>query len=81
MRPIILAGQPMWLSTSAVGRAVGDGRARIGFPAPVIAGLAVYAAVVSLLDRRFLPGARSQVLRMLGSAGSAAYRAAAPYQR
>jgi O-antigen/teichoic acid export membrane protein len=72
VRPVIFAAPGMWLAAWSVGRAIGDDHALIGFPAAVIAGLAVYGAVISLFDRRLLPRAGSQVLRTLGRAATAA---------
>ena len=72
VRPSALAGPPMWLATWAVAHALPKHDAAIAFPAAVVAGLAVYAAVISLVDRRLLPSAGSQALRMLGRARAAA---------
>ena len=70
LRPILLAGAPMWLSAWAIGQVLGAGQPVVGLVAAAIVGLAVYLAVISVFDRQFLPGAGSQVLRMVGRAAS-----------
>jgi PST family polysaccharide transporter len=70
VRPVILAGPAMWLASRGVGELIGDQHALVGFPAAVIAGLGVYAAVISLFDRDLLPRAGSQVLRTFGRAAT-----------
>jgi PST family polysaccharide transporter len=64
--PLVLAGPAMWLAAWAVGRAIGDDHALIGFPSAALAGLVAYGAVISLFDRRLLPRAGVQVLRTVG---------------
>jgi len=70
VRPVILAGPAMWLASRVVGELIGDQHPLVGFPAAVIAGLGVYAAVISLFDRHLLPHAGSQVLRTFGRAAT-----------
>jgi PST family polysaccharide transporter len=71
VRPMFFAGPAMWLATWSVGRAFGDDSALLGLPASVLAGLAVYGAVIWLFDRRLLPRAGSLVLRSFGRAATA----------
>lgn len=66
LRPIVLAAPAMWLATRFVGELAGNQHAVVGLVAACAAGLAVYAAVISLQDRRLLPAAGVQIRRTLG---------------
>jgi O-antigen/teichoic acid export membrane protein len=69
IRPAVLASGPTWLVTWGVGRLLGQQHALIGFPLSILAGVAVYAAAISIIEPGVMRRSVGQLGRMLGRGG------------